>query len=225
MTSSAQGRVALITGAGGGLGSVVAPAFRSAGYQVVTEDPESRGSGPRWFDALDAEDAAAAVGRVVSAYGRIDVLLNLVGAFKPVPPVAEITDSEWESLFNVNLRSVLVVSRAVLPHMIDRGFGRIVNVGAKQGERGAAGSAPYAAAKAGVLALTEVMAEETRDKGVTVNAVVPSLIDTAANRQAMPDADFTRWTPPEHIAATMLFLSSDDAASISGERIHVFNQS
>jgi NAD(P)-dependent dehydrogenase (short-subunit alcohol dehydrogenase family) len=109
--------------------------------------------------------------------------------------------------------------------MIERGSGRIINVGAKQGERGAGGNGPYSVAKAGVLALTEVMADETRDSGITVNAVVPSVIDTAGNRAGMPDEDFDAWVPPAQIAATMVFLASDEAASISGDRIHVFNRS
>jgi NAD(P)-dependent dehydrogenase (short-subunit alcohol dehydrogenase family) len=179
----------------------------------------------RQFDVTDRAAVDAAIRDILADFGRIDLLINLVGAWRPQDPISEITDEDWDGLFEINFKSVLVMSRAVLPHMIERGSGRIINVGAKQGERGAGGNGPYSVAKAGVLALTEVMADETRDSGITVNAVVPSVIDTAGNRAGMPDEDFDAWVPPAQIAATMVFLASDEAASISGDRIHVFNRS
>ncbi|HIF11770.1 MAG TPA: SDR family oxidoreductase [Dehalococcoidia bacterium] len=127
--------------------------------------------------------------------------------------------------FQDQFKSVLVMSRAVLPHMIERGSGRIINIGAKRGEHGAGGNGPYSVAKAGVLALPEVMADETRDSGITVNAAVPSVIDTPGNHAGMPDADYDVWVPPAQIAATMVFLANNEAASISGDRIHVFTKS
>lgn len=222
MTHESNARVALITGAAGGLGSAVVPAFEAAGYDVVCCDAVQLDGAIR-FDVTDPVAAATAVHGILTDHGRIDVLVNLVGAWRPQLPVSEITDEDWDGLFAINFTSVLVMSRAVLPHMIERGSGRIINVGAKQGERGAGGNGPYSVAKAGVLALTEVMADETRDSGITVNAVVPSVIDTPGNRAGMPDADFDTWVPPAQLAATMVFLASDEAASISGDRIHVFN--
>ena len=223
MTPESNGRVALITGATGGLGSAVVPAFESAGYDVAGHDAAHPDSAMR-FDVTDPVAAAAVVQEILAKRGRIDVLVNLVGAWRPQPPVSEISDEDWDGLFTINFRSVLVMSRAVLPHMIERGSGRIINVGAKQGERGTGGNGPYSVAKAGVLALTEVMADETRGTGITVNAVVPSVIDTPANRAGMPDADFDSWVPPSQLAATMVFLAGDEAASISGDRIHVLNK-
>ena len=224
MTHDPGKRVALITGAAGGLGSAIVPAFEAAGYSVVACDA-AHPHVPRRFDVTDRVAVDAAVHDILVDFGRIDVLVNLVGAWQPQDPIAEITDEDWDGLFKINLKSVLVMSRAVLPHMIERGSGRIINVGAKQVERGAGGNGPYSVAKAGVLALTEVMADKTRDSGITVNAVVPSVIDTPGNRAGMPDADFDAWVPPAQIAATMVFLASDEAASISGDRIHVFNKS
>ena len=222
-TSARFAPVALITGATGGLGSAVVPAFESAGYRVVASDAEHQDGAMR-FDVTDPAAVATALEAILNHLGRIDVLVNLVGAWRPQPPISEITDEDWHGLFDINFKSVLVMSRAVLPHMIERGSGRIINVGAKQGERGVAGNGPYAVAKAGVLALTEVMADEVRDSGITVNAVVPSVIDTPGNRAGMPDADFNAWVPPAQLAATMVFLASEEAASISGDRIHVFNR-
>jgi NAD(P)-dependent dehydrogenase (short-subunit alcohol dehydrogenase family) len=224
MTHDPSTRVALITGATGGLGSAIVPAFESAGYSVVSCDA-AHPHVARQFDVTDPAAVEAAVRDILTDFGRIDVLVNLVGAWRPQDPISEITDEDWDGLFKINFKSVLVMSRAVLPHMIERGSGRIINVGAKQGERGAGGNGPYSVAKAGVLALTEVMADETRDSGITVNAVVPSVIDTPGNRAAMPDADFDVWVPPAQIAAAMVFLASNEAESISGDRIHVFNKS
>jgi NAD(P)-dependent dehydrogenase (short-subunit alcohol dehydrogenase family) len=224
MTHDPSTRVALITGATGGLGSAIVPAFGSAGYSVVSCDA-AHPHVARQFDVTDPAAVETAVSDILTDFGRIDVLVNLVGAWRPQDPISEITDEDWDGLFKINFKSVLVMSRAVLPHMIERGSGRIINVGAKQGERGAGGNGPYSVAKAGVLALTEVMADETRDSGITVNAVVPSVIDTPGNRAGMPDANFDVWVPPEQIAATMVFLASNEATSISGDRIHVFNKS
>ena len=224
MTDDSSTKVALITGGKGGLGSAIVPAFGSAGYRVVDCDA-AHPDVARQFDVTDSAAVEAAVSRILTDFGRIDVLVNLVGAWRPQDPISEISDEDWDGLFKINFRSVLVMSRAVLPHMIERGSGCIINVGAKQGERGAGGNGPYSVAKAGVLALTEVMADETRDSGITVNAVVPSVIDTPGNRAGMPDANFDVWVPPEQIAATMVFLASNEATSISGDRIHVFNKS
>ena len=185
-------------------------------------DPDSS---LRWFDATDPESVRKAVSAAAASYGRVDALLNLVGTWKSQPPVADMPDALWDELFTVNLRTVFLMSRAVIPHMRKHGWGRIINVAAKAAERGTAKNAAYAASKAGVLALTESTAEELKGTGITVNAVLPSVIDTPANRKAMPDADFSKWVPSEHIAATMLFLCSDEAASITGERFRVFNRS
>ncbi|MBI4220140.1 MAG: SDR family oxidoreductase [Chloroflexi bacterium] len=218
-------RVALITGATGGLGPDVVAAFTQAGWEVARERRADPASSLRWFDATDPRAVREAVDGVARSYGQIDALLSLVGTWRPQPPVAEFTDELWDEIFALNLRSAFLVARAVIPHMLRQGRGRIITVGARGGERGGAKNAAYAASKAGLLALTESMAEELKGTGITVNAVVPSVIDTPANRRSMPTADFSTWVPPPHIAATMLFLCSDEAASITGERIHIFNQS
>ncbi|MBI4219791.1 MAG: SDR family oxidoreductase [Chloroflexi bacterium] len=216
--------VALVTGATGGLGSAVVEAFERAGWEIVRERRGDPRSSLRWFDATDPAAVGRAVSAAVSSYGRIDALLNLVGTWKPQPSIAEVPDQLWDEMFAVNLKTAFIVSRAVVPQMLKQRSGRIINVGAKAGERGTARNAAYAASKAGVLALTESMADELKGSGITVNAIVPSVIDTPANRKAMPDADFSKWAPAEHIAATMLFLCSNEAASITGERVRVFNR-
>ncbi|MBI4305610.1 MAG: SDR family oxidoreductase [Chloroflexi bacterium] len=225
MASPEQRRVALITGATGGLGPHVVAAFTAAGWEVARERRDDAGSSLRWFDATNAAEVKEAVEQVARSYGRIDALLSLVGTWKPQPPVAEFTDQLWDEIFAINLRSAFLVARAVIPHMLKQRWGRIITVGARGGERGSAKNAAYAASKAALLALTESVADELSGTGITVNAVVPSVIDTPANRRSMPNADYSKWVPPAHIAATMLFLCRDQAASITGERIHISNQS
>jgi NAD(P)-dependent dehydrogenase (short-subunit alcohol dehydrogenase family) len=225
MTAGRSRRVAFITGATGGLGTVVVTTFERAGWEVARERRGDPASSLRWFDATHADSVRRAVSGVIASYGRIDALLNLVGTWIAQPPLEEVTEKLWDDLFAVNLRTAFLMSRAVIPQMRAQGWGRIVNVGAKAAERGTARNAAYAASKAAVLALTESIADELRGTGITANAVVPSIIDTPANRSSMPAADFSKWVPQEHIAATMLFLCSDQAASITGERIRVFGHS
>ncbi len=219
------GRVALITGATGGLGVKAREAFASAGATVVRRDRDDPDSPWRWFDATDPGEAQAAVENAVSAYGKIDILANLVGTWAPQPHVSEMPDDTLDDLFRVNFRSAFVMTRAVLPHMMANGWGRIINFGAKQALRGEAGNAAYGAAKAAVIALTESVAAEASDKGVTANVIIPSVIDTPANRQGMPQADYSRWVKPEHMADAMVFLCTESGGNINGARIPVWNRS
>ena len=224
MTSDGNTKVALVTGGAGALGTAVVAALESAGYGVCRGSRDGSEVKLEWFDVTDTEQVNKAVQQVIDRYGRIDVLANLVGGWNVQPPITETTDEDLDRFINLNLKSAFKVSRAAAPHMVRNGWGRIINIGAKPGERGAAGNGPYGISKAGVLILTDTMAEELKGTGVTVNALIPSIIDTAPNREGMPDADFSTWVPPEHIAATLLFLCSDEAASITGERIHVLNR-
>ncbi|MEX0927602.1 MAG: SDR family NAD(P)-dependent oxidoreductase [Dehalococcoidia bacterium] len=219
------GRVALITGATGGLGVKAREVFASAGATVVRRDRDDPGSPWRWFDATDPAEAEAAVENAVRSYGKIDIMVNLVGAWAPQPHVSEMPDDTLDDMFRINFRSAFVMTRAVLPHMIVNGWGRIINVGAKQALRGDAGNAAYSAAKAAVIALTESTAAEASNKGVTANVIIPSVIDTPANRRGMPQADFSRWVKPEHLADAMVFLCTESGGSINGARIPVWNRS
>ncbi|MBI3975054.1 MAG: SDR family oxidoreductase [Armatimonadetes bacterium] len=228
--------VTLITGAGGALGAVTSRRFMEEGARLVICDMighkmEEMG---REFgsdrciaervDVTNAVQVAGLVKRAVERFGRIDILLNIAGGHFGAGPVAEVSEEDFDKALSVNLKSTFLMCRAVVPHMVQQGWGRIVNVGARAGLSGRARSAAHAASKGGVILLTEALAEEVRDHGVTANVVIPSFLDTPANREAEPDADFSRWVPPEHVAATMLFLCSDEAQSITGARITVFNR-
>ncbi len=220
-----MGRTVLMTGAGGGLGSVAREVFASAGATVVRKDPKDPNSLWEWFDATDPEQAKTAVSGAVSSYGKVDVLVNLVGAWTPQPPVHEMTDELLDRLMTVNFLSAFVMCRATLPHMLQAGWGRIINIGAKPALRGTARNAAYAASKAAVIALTESIAEEVAGKGITANAIIPSTIDTPGNRKGMPDADFSRWVKPQAIAETMVFLCTEAGGNVNGARIPVWNRS
>jgi NAD(P)-dependent dehydrogenase (short-subunit alcohol dehydrogenase family) len=230
-----DGKVALITGGTGALGQVVCAAFLAAGARVVATYVVARERvafeqavhGDAELAEVELGDAAqvtALVERVVAARGRIDVLLNLAGGFWGGAPLIDTPDAELDRLFAMNVKTAFGCARAVVPAMIRRRHGRIVNVTARPALVGGANVSAYAISKAGVAALTRALADEVREHGITVNAIAPSTIDTAANRAAMPKADPSRWVRPEEIAATLVFLASDAAASISGAIIPVYGR-
>ncbi|NQW16598.1 MAG: SDR family oxidoreductase [Chloroflexi bacterium] len=224
MPDHTRRKVALVTGGGGALGSAVVAAMENAGITICREnhsDPESK---LEWFDVTDSTAVNAAVQSAIEMHDHVDIVVNLVGGWRPQPSLADTSDEELDYFLNLNLKSAFNVSRAAVPGMVENGWGRIINIGAMPGDKGAAFNGAYGISKAGVLVLTEAMGEELKGTGVTVNALVPSTIDTPANRQGMPDADFSTWVPPTHLASTILFLCTDEAGSITGERIHVLNR-
>jgi NAD(P)-dependent dehydrogenase (short-subunit alcohol dehydrogenase family) len=159
--------------------------------------------------------------RVNERFGRIDCLVNVAGGFR-WELVAGGELATFDVMYSLNLRTAVVASRAVLPYLKDRGAGRIINIGAgAAAARAGAGMAAYTASKAGVHKFTESLADELKDTGVTVNAVLPGVIDTAQNRADMPNADVSRWVPPADIAELVLFLASRQARSITGALIPV----
>ncbi|RYY80828.1 MAG: SDR family oxidoreductase, partial [Comamonadaceae bacterium] len=172
-------------------------------------------------DLLDAGEVDQAVTRVASQLGRIDVLCNLAGGFTMGTPVHATGDADWQRMQDLNVRTLLNTTRAVAPGMLQRGRGKIVNVGANAALRGAAQMGAYIAAKAEVLRLTETMSAELREQGINVNCVLPSIIDTPQNRADMPDADPKRWVAPAQLAAVIAFLASDAADAVHGACIPV----
>ena len=222
------GRVVVITGAFGALGRAVAQAAAEQGAQLALIDaapnaPEGLPQGSLALAGVDLADAAAAgraVAQVVERFGRLDALVNIAGTFR-WETLEGGSLAAWDLLYKVNVATAVNMSKAALPHLLASGAGRIVNVGANGGLKAAAGMGAYAASKSGVHRLTEALAEETKGKGVTVNAVLPSIIDTPANRADMPDADFGRWVKPSELAAVILFLASEQAGAVTGALIPV----
>lgn len=226
-----NGKNVLVTGARGNLGRAVAHAFAQAGARVVLLDrhdatPPEAGSGHLSLqaDLLDADSLAKAIGEAVQACGRIDVVCNLAGGFAMGSGIHETSAADWNRLFDMNVGTVLNMARAVVPHMLSAGGGAIVNVGANSAARGLAQMGAYCASKDALARVTESMSAELRDQGIRVNAVLPSILDTPENRQAMPDADTSRWVGPDALADVILFLASDAARAVHGALVPVVNR-
>jgi NAD(P)-dependent dehydrogenase (short-subunit alcohol dehydrogenase family) len=226
-----NGRVTLLTGASGGLGPAVADAFLSAGATVVAVARSFDGieANPRSIqvaaDLTSAEGVEQAVAAALEPTGKIDALVHVMGGFAGGAPVQETDDATWDKMMSVNLRAAFLVTRGVLRPMLDAGYGRIVAIGSRVGVEPAKGLAAYGASKAGLHALVQTIALEGDGKGVTANVVMPSTIDTPANRKAMPKADFSKWVTPESIADQILRLCSREAGDVSGTLIPMYGPS
>jgi NAD(P)-dependent dehydrogenase (short-subunit alcohol dehydrogenase family) len=217
-------RTVMVTGAAGHLGRAVAKAFDKLGASLVLLDTKPEKPGPHLFiqaDLRDTDSVQRAVDQALERLGRIDVLCNIAGAFRMGPPVHETKDADWDFLFDVNAKSVLHTSRAVVPAMLKSGGGKIINVGAYAAQKGAAGMGAYVASKSAVIRITETMAAELREKNINVNCVLPTIIDTPDNRAAMPKADPRRWVSTQDLAAVIVFLASDAARALHGAAIPV----
>ena len=173
-------------------------------------------------DATDPDSVNDLVSDVVEQFGGLHILLNTIGGWGGGKTVAQTPVKDWEWMLTLNLRSAFLMSRAVLPYMLEAGWGRIVHTASKTAATPRPKQAGYAVSKAGVITLTEVIAAEVKGMGVTANVLLPSIIDTPANRKMMSSADPSRWVPPAHIAKTMRFLCSEAAGSINGDRIPIY---
>jgi NAD(P)-dependent dehydrogenase (short-subunit alcohol dehydrogenase family) len=230
-----SGSVALIAGGTGGLGRAVSLAFLEEGAEVVVtyrqekefsalKNDSGRYSSKLTGHQVDVTDEPA-VRRVVDAIakaGSLDILVNSVGAYAGGTKLWETEPKVFDAMLALNLRSGYVLSRAVVPAMLGQKTGAIVNIASKAAIDHAAGGAAYAASKAAALAMIDSLAEDLRGTGVRVNSVLPSIIDTSANRGAMPNADFAKWPKPEEIARVILFLCSTEAKVIHGAAIPVY---
>lgn len=222
-----SGRSIIVTGGFGVLGRAVAKAFAVNGDKVARIDfapaaPDSIMGGVDLpgVDLTDGAAVAAAVAQVAEAQGGIDVLVNVAGGFT-WETLGDGDVATWEKMFAMNVRTTATISKAALPHLIQSSAGRIVNIGAGAAIQAASGMGAYAASKAGVHRLTEALAGELAGSSVTVNAVLPSIIDTPINRADMPNADTSTWVQPQAIADVIVFLASSAARSISGALIPV----
>ncbi|WP_022979111.1 SDR family NAD(P)-dependent oxidoreductase [Ideonella sp. B508-1] len=220
-------KIIIVTGAFGALGREVARTLETRGARVVRVDAAASApdglAGADLVPGIDLTDYAATqamVAGVVARHGALDALVNIAGGFR-WETVSDGEPATWELLHSLNLRTALHACKASLPYLIGREGARIVNIGAAAAAKAAAGMGAYAASKAAVLRLTEALAEETKDRGLNVNAVLPGIIDTPANRADMPDADTSRWVTPQALADVVAFLLSDAARAITGVGIPV----
>ncbi len=222
----------LITGAAGALGRAVVAHFAARGARIALLDRDGDALAalvrevpttalPLAVNLLDAGAVAQAVEQAASRFGGIEAAVHLAGGFTMGEPVHESAASTWQRMLDLNVNTMLASAAAVVPVMRRARRGFIVNVGAMSALRGAARMGAYIASKSALMRLTESMAAELREEGINVNAVLPSVIDTPANRQSMPNADPARWVAPEALAAVIGFLASDDARAIHGALIPV----
>lgn len=228
-------RVVLITGATGEFGPYVARAFAQTGARLsltARKLPEAEAltadlglatdqALPYAVDLTLADSVAGWVDAVRARWARADVLVNLAGGYRPGKLLHELEDADLDFMLNINFKSTFMACRAVLPLMLAQQSGKIVNVGAKAGQQAGRKSTAYAVAKAGVLRLTEALSAEVRGQNINVNAVIPSTIDTPANRNAQPTADYSQWVKPEDLAAVIVFLASDAARAMHGAEVPV----
>ena len=232
-----NGKVAMVTGASGNLGLAVTAALLKAGAHGALIDRATKrlaemhsvpGANLLLLEGVDLADPAAAeraVEATVKKFGRVDILINTVGGFAGGLPLHQEALTIWEKMFQINLHTTVNACRAVIPAMLQQGSGRIVNVAARAGLSGVPTLGAYSASKSAVIRLTESLAGEYRDQGITVNCVLPGTIDTPQNRQDMPTADHRKWVAPSAIADAIVFLVSDAARAVSGAALPVYGRS
>lgn len=229
-------QVVVISGAAGNLGGVVSHAFADSGAKLglfdrrpdrlqevcghLAEDPNHLLLGT--VDMTDPESVDNSFDQVIEKHGRVDVLINAVGGYRGGSPVHETTVESWDFMLDLNARSVFLACRIAVPHMLSIGRGKIVNVAARPGLKGAAEASAYSAAKGAVIRLTESLSEEVKHAGINVNCVLPGNLDTPENRAADPNADFSNWIPAEAVANVILFLASDEANAVQGAAVPAY---
>ena len=224
-----KGKRVAVTGGFGALGAATVQALQAAGARVAAIDradapPASAALGAAVIfggaDISDADAATSTLAKVAESLGGLDALVNIAGTFR-WEKVADGGLDTWDFLYRINLRTAVSASKAALPFLARSKSASIVNIGAMGAVKAGAGMGAYAASKQGVMKMTEALAEELKDKGITVNALLPSIIDTAPNRADMPKADFERWVKPSQLADVIVFLLSDHARAITGALIPV----
>jgi NAD(P)-dependent dehydrogenase (short-subunit alcohol dehydrogenase family) len=224
-----QDKIALVTGANGGLGKSVTQALLDAGARVVGTSrkiDQAEFNGPA-FTALSAEISTAAGARsmvdtVLAKFGKVDIVVHTVGGFAGGASVVDTEEATFQRMLDLNLNCTFHLLRAVLPSMRDAGGGRIVAIGSRAALEPGAGVGAYSASKAAMVSLVRTVALENKDRGITANVILPGTMDTPANRQAMANADFSKWVQPTNVASLILWLASDAGRDVNGAAIPVY---
>jgi len=237
---SLKDKVAIVSGATGALGRVVAKSLLENGARVVSPyrtrerqdelvefvDPLRSGLTGVKADVTNEESVRSLVDQTLQIHGRVDILLNITGAYLGDKTVTQTDERDWDFMLSTNLKSVFLCSKTVLPHMIAQNYGKIVNVAARSAveKRLRVGASAYTVSKAGVVILTETMAEEVKKYNININCIVPSTIDTPNNRTNMPKVDSSNWVNPEDISRVILYLASDESRVINGAAVLVYGK-
>lgn len=233
------GKVVIVTGGAGALGRATNRILLDAGAAVVTTDSHMAGMRDLAASLPDAlrqnltvveaditteAGVATVVQHATETRGGVDILVNIIGGYAGGPHIADTELATWRDQFELNVTTAFLMAQAAVPTMIARGYGRIINISSRVARTAPAGLGAYAVSKAAVITLTEVLANELRDQGITANAILPSVIDSPANRRSMPDADFAVWVKPEEIGSVIRFLASAESGIISGAAIPVYGR-
>jgi NAD(P)-dependent dehydrogenase (short-subunit alcohol dehydrogenase family) len=233
MTYDFSGKVVLITGGTGALGRAVAQAFGTSNATtlvtyIIDEESEDVKAKIKTItelikaDITKEDQAKKLVSHVINTYDRIDVLVNVVGGYLGGKTVAELDETEWDKMMNMNLKSAFLISKHVIPLMLSAKHGKIVHVSSRTGLKSDGYDSAYSASKSALIRLVESISEEVKEHNINVNCILPSTIDTEANRNAMPDSDFSKWVKTEDLANLVLFLCSDEAKLINGAAIPAY---
>jgi NAD(P)-dependent dehydrogenase (short-subunit alcohol dehydrogenase family) len=231
MQFSLAGQVALVTGANGGLGTSVTRALLEAGATVIglaRRIEQSQFASPSFVamnsDISHGDKAKTAVDQIVARHGKIDILAHLVGGFAGGQRVDETEDSAFQQMFDVNVKTAFFMLRAVIPAMRKAQRGRIIAIGSRAAEDPGPGVGAYGASKAAVVSLIKTVARENKGGGITANVLLPGTIDTPANRQAMPKADFSTWVEADSVAAMILWLAGEAGKDVTGAAIPIYGK-
>lgn len=224
-----KNKVVLVTGANGGLGTFVTRAFLDAGATVIGTSPNIRQSAfdsPNFTaiagDLSTRQGAGAVVDQVVRKFGKLEVLAHTVGGFAGGQTVAETDSATFQRMFDLNVNSTLYILQAAIPALIKTGDGRIIAIGSRQALEPAARVGAYSASKAAMVSLIRTVALEHKESGLKANTILPNTMDTPANRQAMPNADFSKWVRPSSVASPMVWLAGDGGKDINGALIPIY---
>jgi len=226
-------RVVLVTGGTGALGSAVTKAFIASNAKVISsyvnnmkidgleEEMKSRVELIR-ADLSKEDQVKILVSNILRKYNEIHILVNVVGGYLGGKGVAELDEKEWDWMMTMNLKSAFLISKHVIPQMISSKAGKIVHVSSRSGLKSAGYDSAYAASKAGLLRFVESLSEEVKEFNINVNCILPSIIDTEANRRTMPKANFSKWVQPQDLANIVLFLCSEESKAITGSAIPTY---
>src|SRR5829696_9162144 len=228
-----SGKVVLITGGTGALGRAVAQAFGTSNATtvvtyIIEEEREDVKSTIKTIaelvkaDITKEDQAKKLVSHVIKTYDRIDVLVNVVGGYLGGETVAELDETEWDKMMSMNLKSAFLISKHVIPLMVAAKHGKIVHISSRTGLKSDGYDSAYSASKSGLIRLVESISEEVKEHNINVNCILPSTIDTEANRNTMPNSDFSKWVKTEDLANLVLFLCSDEAKVINGAAIPAY---
>jgi NAD(P)-dependent dehydrogenase (short-subunit alcohol dehydrogenase family) len=228
-----SGKVVLITGGTGALGRAVAQAFGTSNATtvvtyIIEEEREDVKSKIKTIaelvkaDITKEDQAKKLVSHVIKTYDRIDVLVNVVGGYLGSKTVAELDETEWDKMMSMNLKSAFLISKHVIPLMVAAKHGKIVHISSRTGLKSDGYDSAYSASKSGLIRLVESISEEVKEHNINVNCILPSIIDTEANMNAMPNSDFSKWVKTEDLANLVLFLCSDEAKVINGAAIPAY---